>query len=118
VTTATQRNSELARARRLAERSGLAWIDLDAELVDPIAATTLSLPTMAEALAVPYALEGRTLKVVLARLNIAEVRVASPTVTATTDLFTHSGCAQEADEGLKGEQTLFVEDQLFRAAAV
>jgi type IV pilus assembly protein PilB len=66
VTAITPRSSELARARGLAERSGLEWIDLDAELVDPVAARALSLGLMAEALAVPYALDGRTLKVALA----------------------------------------------------
>jgi type IV pilus assembly protein PilB len=66
VTTTTQRSSELARARGLAERSGLPWIDLDAELVDPSAAKALPFDLMADALAIPYAFEGRTLKVALA----------------------------------------------------
>jgi type IV pilus assembly protein PilB len=66
VTGATARASELARARGLAERSDLPWIDLDAELVDPTAAKALPLALMAEALAVPYALEDRVLKVALA----------------------------------------------------
>ena len=66
MTTTTRRSSELARAKGLAERSGLAWIDLDAEIVDPVAAKTLSLGLMADALAVPYALDGRTVKVALA----------------------------------------------------
>ena len=66
MTTITPRSSELARARGLAERSGLPWIDLDAELVDPTAAKALSLSLMADALAIPYALDGGTLKVALA----------------------------------------------------
>jgi type II secretory ATPase GspE/PulE/Tfp pilus assembly ATPase PilB-like protein len=66
VTTTTARSSELARARELAERSDLPWIDLDAELVDPTAARALPLALMAEALAIPYALDGRTLRVALA----------------------------------------------------
>jgi type IV pilus assembly protein PilB len=66
MTRTAQRSSELARARGLAERSDLPWIDLDAELVDPSAAKALSLDVMADALAIPYAFEGRTLKVALA----------------------------------------------------
>jgi type IV pilus assembly protein PilB len=66
VTRTIQQTSELARARSLAERSDLPWIDLDAELVDPTAARALPLELLAEACAIPYALEGRTLKVALA----------------------------------------------------
>ena len=66
MTTATQRSSELARARGLAERSDLPWIDLDAEPIDPTASKALPLALMAEALAIPYAFDGRTLKVALA----------------------------------------------------
>jgi len=66
MTRTAQRSSELARARGLAERSDLPWIDLDAKLVDPSAAKALSLDVMADALAIPYAFEGRTLKVALA----------------------------------------------------
>ena len=60
------RLSELARARGLAERSGLDWVDLDAEAIDPAASDVLSVETMAEALAVPYAFAGATLKVAVA----------------------------------------------------
>ena len=60
------RLSELARARGLAERSGLDWVDLDAEAIDPAASDVLSVETMAETLAVPYAFAGATLKVAVA----------------------------------------------------
>ncbi|MDX6435405.1 MAG: ral secretion pathway protein [Gaiellaceae bacterium] len=73
MTAITPRSSELARARGLAERSGLDWIDLDAELIDPIAAKALSLSLMAEALAIPYAVDGRTLKVALADPRTREI---------------------------------------------
>ncbi len=64
--TRSPRGSELARARGLAERSDLPWIDLDALTLDPAATDALSLELMASALAVPYALDGQTLKVALA----------------------------------------------------
>ena len=47
------RQSELARAQALAGRSGLAWIDLDAETIDPAATDLLPVEVMAESLAVP-----------------------------------------------------------------
>ena len=66
MTATTRRSAELARARGLADRSNLPWIDLDAELVDPSAAHALPFDLMAEALAVPYAFDGPTLRVALA----------------------------------------------------
>jgi type IV pilus assembly protein PilB len=60
------RPSELARARGLAERSGLAWVDLDGVAIDPHATDVLTVEAMAAALAVPYGYEGATLKVALA----------------------------------------------------
>lgn len=64
--TTTQRRSESARARGLAERSDLPWIDLEPEPVDPRTAQALSLSLVAEALAIPYAFESCALKVALA----------------------------------------------------
>jgi hypothetical protein len=61
-----RQSSELARAQALAGRSGLAWIDLDAEPIDPTASDVLPIEVMAEALAVPYAFDGNVLKVALA----------------------------------------------------
>jgi type IV pilus assembly protein PilB len=60
------RTSELARARGLAERSGLAWVDLEGERIDPAASDLLPVDAMAEATAVPYAFAGERLKVALA----------------------------------------------------
>jgi len=60
------RQSELARAQALADRTGLAWIDLDAEPIDPAATDLLPVEVMAEALAVPYAFQGTLLKVAVA----------------------------------------------------
>jgi type IV pilus assembly protein PilB len=64
--TRSPRGSELARARGLAERSDLPWIDLDALTLDPAATDALSLELMASARAIPYAFDGQTLKVALA----------------------------------------------------
>ena len=66
MTATAQRASELARARGLADRGGLAWVDLDREKVDPVATEALPLELMATALAVPYAFDGSKLKVALA----------------------------------------------------
>ena len=60
------RPAELARARGLAERSGLAWLDLDGVAIDPAAIVTLPLTLLAKATAVPYAIEDGVLKVALA----------------------------------------------------
>lgn len=58
--------SEAARARGLAVRSALPWIDLDGEAIDPVAAASLPLDVIASALAVPFAFDGETVKVALA----------------------------------------------------
>jgi type IV pilus assembly protein PilB len=63
---ALPRSSELARARGLADRAGMPWVDLDSEAVDPLAVSSLPIALMAELLAVPYALEGNRLKVAIA----------------------------------------------------
>ena len=84
MTRTAQRSSELARARGLAERSDLPWIDLDAELVDPSAAKALSLDVMADALAIPYAFEGRTLKVALADPRTRTIAYWSSTISRTS----------------------------------
>ena len=60
------RSAELARARGLAERSGLSWLDLDGVAIDSAAIDTLPLALLAEATAVPYAIEAGVLKVALA----------------------------------------------------
>jgi type II secretory ATPase GspE/PulE/Tfp pilus assembly ATPase PilB-like protein len=66
MTAVSRRLSELARAQGLADRSRLEWIDLDAELVDPRAARALPLRLMTDALAIPFAYDGATLRVALA----------------------------------------------------
>ena len=62
----SRRHAELARARGLAERHSLAWVDLDVESIDPLAVTTIPIELMAQTLAVPYAYEGRALKIAVA----------------------------------------------------
>lgn len=47
------RRFELARARGLAERSGMRWVDLDGVPIDPHASDALSVDAMADVLAVP-----------------------------------------------------------------
>ena len=58
--------AELARARGLAERAELPWIDLDAETIEPEAAALIPLDLMTEALAVPFSWDGSTLRVAIA----------------------------------------------------
>ncbi len=58
--------AELARARGLAERADLPWIDLDAETIQPEAAALIPLELMTSALAVPYSFDGSTLRVAIA----------------------------------------------------
>jgi len=57
---------ELARARGLAERCGLPWIDLEAETIDPQAVGLLPLELLSSALAVPYRLDESTLRIAIA----------------------------------------------------
>jgi type IV pilus assembly protein PilB len=60
------RPAELARARGLAERSGLVWLDLDGVTIAPAAIGAFPFALLAEAEAVPYAIEDGVLKVALA----------------------------------------------------
>jgi type II secretory ATPase GspE/PulE/Tfp pilus assembly ATPase PilB-like protein len=81
VTVAAAYSTELARARGLAERTALPWIDLDAESIDPRAVDELPLDLLRSALALPYGFGESGLKVALAdpsaRQRISE-HVASP----------------------------------------
>jgi type IV pilus assembly protein PilB len=58
--------AELARARGLAQRSRLAWVDLDAEPIDPKAVTLLPVDLMTRFLAVPFAFADGVLRVAIA----------------------------------------------------
>jgi type II secretory ATPase GspE/PulE/Tfp pilus assembly ATPase PilB-like protein len=58
--------AELERARSLATRNSLPWIDLDAETIDPRAVRRLPLELLTSALAVPYRIEDGALLVALA----------------------------------------------------
>ena len=64
ITTTT--TAELARARGLAERADLPWIDLEAETIEPEAAALIPLELMTSALAVPYGFDGPRLRVAIA----------------------------------------------------
>jgi len=66
VTALASPTVELARARGLAARSGIAWVDLDDERVDARAVAKVPLELMARFVAFPYAIEDGTLKVALA----------------------------------------------------
>ena len=63
---ASSASAELARARGLAERADLPWIDLDAETIEPEAAALIPLELMSSTLAVPYSFDGSTLRVAIA----------------------------------------------------
>lgn len=61
-----ENGADVARARGLADRSGLPWVDLEAAPIDPAAVEAVPLETLAMATALPYAYDGATLKVALA----------------------------------------------------
>lgn len=55
---ATAHVAELARARGLAERTALPWVDLDAEPIDPRAIAEVPYELLRATLAVPYGIDG------------------------------------------------------------
>ena len=75
MTAVAPASAELARARGLAARADLPWIDLDTVAIDPAAVSTLPLPTMLAELALPYAFDdGRVV-----------VAIADPAATRTVE---------------------------------
>ncbi|MGH2884259.1 MAG: GspE/PulE family protein [Solirubrobacteraceae bacterium] len=58
--------AELARARTLAQRSQLPWVDLDAEPIDPEAVAQLPIGLMTRFIALPFAFAGQVLRVAIA----------------------------------------------------
>jgi type II secretory ATPase GspE/PulE/Tfp pilus assembly ATPase PilB-like protein len=66
VTAVAPQSAELARARGLAARAELSWIDLDAVTIDPDAVQALPLATQLAQLAVPYAYDAGILLVAVA----------------------------------------------------
>ena len=59
MTATAPATAELARARGLAHRSQLPWVDLDAETIDPSAVARLPFELMARYLAVPIGFSQR-----------------------------------------------------------
>ena len=59
-------DAELARARGLAKRADLPWIDLDAETIEPQASTLIPLELLTSALAVPFSFDGSVVRVAIA----------------------------------------------------
>jgi len=73
--------AELARARGLAQRSRLPWVDLDAEAIDPKAVERLPFELMARYLAVPFGFSGNAVRVAIAdpaAAGLVAREVASP----------------------------------------
>ncbi|HUZ98051.1 MAG TPA: GspE/PulE family protein [Gaiellaceae bacterium] len=66
MTATAPATAELARARGLAQRSQLPWVDLDAETIDPRAVARLPFELMARNLAVPIGFSGETVRVAIA----------------------------------------------------
>jgi type IV pilus assembly protein PilB len=82
MTVATVDGAEVARARALASRSGLPWIDLDAERIERAAIDAVPLALAEATLAVPLRLDGDRLTVALAdpgTLSEFEAGVGIPT---------------------------------------
>jgi len=77
VTLAVSGGAELARARALADRAGLQWLDLDGEQIDPRAADLLPLPLALSALAVPVRFDGTSLVVAVGDPSVHDEIVAS-----------------------------------------